>query len=43
MVDESEYRLPHPQPEQQQTDESSKEDTIKKLEQLPWSPHGDVW
>jgi hypothetical protein len=45
MVDESDYRLPKQQQEQEPTDEDRKqaEETIKQLEQLPWRPHGDTW
>lgn len=43
MVDESDYRLPKQQQEQEPTEEDRKEETIKQLEQLPWRPHGDTW
>ena len=46
MVEESEYRLPKQQQEQEATEEDRQqqaEETIKQLEQLPWRPHGDTW
>jgi len=45
MVDESDYRLPQQQQEQEPTEEDRQqaEETIKQLEQLPWRPHGDTW
>ena len=45
MVEESEYRLPKQQQEQEATEEDrhQAEETIKQLEQLPWRPHGDTW
>jgi hypothetical protein len=45
MVDESDYRLPSAQPQQERTEHERQqaEETIKKLEALPWRPHGDTW